>query len=107
MEVRIQSIHFDASEQLQSFIQKKALKLERFHDDIKVVEVQLKVVKPESAENKEAGIKMIVPNANFMQVKYVILLNNLLTKRLRLWRSNWLSTRKSLEINKNSANVLR
>lgn len=35
MEVRIQSIHFDASEQLQSFIQKKALKLERFHDDIK------------------------------------------------------------------------
>ena len=28
MEVRIQSIHFDASEQLQAFIQKKAAKLE-------------------------------------------------------------------------------
>jgi putative sigma-54 modulation protein len=65
MEVRIQSIHFDASEQLQSFIQKKALKLGRFHDDIKVVEVQLKVVKPESAENKEAGIKLMVPNGEF------------------------------------------
>ena len=39
MEIRIQSIHFDASEQLQAFIQKKAAKLERFYDDIKKVEV--------------------------------------------------------------------
>ena len=31
MEVRIQSIHFDASEQLQAFIQKKAVKLEKYH----------------------------------------------------------------------------
>ena len=35
MEVRIQSIHFDASEQLQSFVQKKVAKLEKFYDDIK------------------------------------------------------------------------
>ena len=35
MEIRIQSIHFDASEQLQSFIQKKVTKLERLYDDIK------------------------------------------------------------------------
>ena len=62
MEVRIQSIHFDASEQLQSFIQKKAAKLEKYYDDIKKVEVSLKVVKPETAENKEAGVKVIVPN---------------------------------------------
>lgn len=62
MEVRIQSIHFDASEQLRSFIQKKAVKLEKYYDDIKKVEVSLKVVKPETAENKEAGVKVIVPN---------------------------------------------
>ena len=62
MEIRIQSIHFDASEQLQAFIQKKAAKLERFYDDIKKVEVSLKVVKPETAENKEAGVKVLVPN---------------------------------------------
>ena len=37
MEVRIQSIHFDASEQLQSFVQKKVAKLEKFYDDIKKV----------------------------------------------------------------------
>lgn len=65
MEVRIQSIHFDATEQLQVFIQKKVGKLEKFYDDIKLVEVSLKVVKPETAENKEAGIKVIVPNGEF------------------------------------------
>ena len=55
MDVRIQSIHFDASEQLQAFIQKKVSKLEKYYEDIKKVEVSLKVVKPEVAENKEAG----------------------------------------------------
>ena len=62
MIVRIQSIHFDASEQLQSFIQKKAAKLEKYYDDIEKVEVSLKVVKPETAENKEVGVKVLVPN---------------------------------------------
>ena len=69
MEVRIQSIHFDASEQLQVFIQKKAAKLEKFYDDIEKVEVSLKVVKPETAENKEAGVKVIVPNGDFYASK--------------------------------------
>ena len=62
MEVRIQSIHFDATEQLQAFIQKKVAKLEKFYDDIKLGEVSLKVVKPETAENKEAGVKVVVPS---------------------------------------------
>ena len=57
MEVRIQAIHFDASEKLQDFIQKKTAKLEKYCDDINKVEVSLKVVKPETAMNKEAGIK--------------------------------------------------
>ena len=48
MDVRIQSIHFDASEQLQAFIQKKVSKLEKYYEDIKKVEVSLKVVKPEA-----------------------------------------------------------
>jgi ribosomal subunit interface protein len=50
MDIRIQSIHFDASEQLQAFIQKKVSKLEKYYEDIKKVEVSLKVVKPEAAE---------------------------------------------------------
>ena len=41
MEIRIQSIHFDATEQLQAFIQKKVSKLEKYYEDIKKVEVSL------------------------------------------------------------------
>lgn len=63
MDIRIQSIHFDATEQLQAFIQKKVTKLEKYYEDIKKVEVSLKVVKPETATNKEAGITLSVPNA--------------------------------------------
>ena len=69
MEVRIQSIHFDASEKLQEFIQKKVAKLEKFCDDIKKVEVSLKVVKPETAMNKEAGIKVLALNGEFFAEK--------------------------------------
>ncbi len=65
MDVRIQSIHFDASEQLRAFIQKKVAKLEKFYDEIKKVEVSLKVVKPETVVNKEVGVKILVPNGEF------------------------------------------
>ena len=65
MDIRIQSIHFDASEQLQAFIQKKVSKLEKYYEDIKKVEVSLKVV----AENKEAGIKILIPNGEFYASK--------------------------------------
>ena len=34
MEVRIQSIQFDATNQLRDFIQKKVAKLEKFYDDV-------------------------------------------------------------------------
>ena len=69
MEIRIQSIHFDATEQLQAFIQKKVSKLEKYYEDIKKVEVSLKVVKPEVAENKEAGIKILITNGEFYASK--------------------------------------
>ena len=69
MEVRIQSIHFDASEKLQEFIQKKVAKLEKFCDDIKKVEVSLKGVKPETAMNTEAGIKVLALNSEFFAEK--------------------------------------
>lgn len=65
MNIRIQSIHFDATEQLQSFIQKKVSKLEKFYDEITAAEVTLKIVKPETADNKEAGVKIAVPSGEF------------------------------------------
>ena len=69
MIVRIQSIHFDASEQLQAFIQKKAAKLEKFYDDIEKVEVQLKVVKPATALNKEVHLEVAVPGTKLFVEK--------------------------------------
>ena len=63
MEIRIQSIHFDATEQLENFIQKKIEKLNRYCDDILAAEVTLKVLKPETSQNKEAGIKLLVTRA--------------------------------------------
>ena len=64
MDIRIQSIHFDATEKLQAFVQKKVGKLEKYCDEIRKVEVSLKVVKPETVKNKEAGICVFVPNGD-------------------------------------------
>lgn len=61
MEIKIQSIHFDATEKLQDFIEKKAAKLEKTFEDIKTAEVQLKVVKPATAQNKETSLTVSVP----------------------------------------------
>lgn len=61
MEVRIQAIHFDASERLEAFINKKAERLARHNTAISVVDVTLKVVKPETAMNKEAVLKVNIP----------------------------------------------
>ena len=57
MEIKFQSIHFDATEQLQSHVEKKLKKYEKQGDEIRKVEVSLKLVKPETALNKEAAIK--------------------------------------------------
>lgn len=62
MEVRIQAIHFDASERLVAFINKKAERLARHNTAISVVDVTLKVVKPETAMNKEAVVKVTIPS---------------------------------------------
>lgn len=59
MEVKVKAIHFDVSERLVAFINKKADKLGRLFEDITEMEVTLKVVKPETAMNKEAGVKLI------------------------------------------------
>ena len=61
MEIKIQSIHFDATEKLQAFIEKKVAKLEKSYEDIQKVEVQLKVVKPATALNKETSMTVNVP----------------------------------------------
>ena len=61
MEVMIQSIHFDATEKLQAFVNKKAEKLSKSYEDIQKVEVQLKVQKPATALNKVTSLTVSVP----------------------------------------------
>lgn len=62
MEVKIKAIHFDATAKLEEFINKKAQKLARRNEAIATFYVTLKVVKPETSMNKEAAIKLTVPN---------------------------------------------
>lgn len=69
MELKIQSIHFDATEKLQAFIEKKIAKLEKTYEDIQKAEVQLKVVKPATALNKETSITVTVPGQKFFVQK--------------------------------------
>ncbi|SNU10015.1 putative sigma-54 modulation protein [Prevotellaceae bacterium KH2P17] len=71
MEIKIQSIHFDATEKLQAFIEKKTAKLEKSYEDIQKVEVQLKVEKPATALNKTTSLTVSVPgNKLFVEKTY-------------------------------------
>ena len=69
MEIKIKSIHFDATEKLQAFINKKVEKLQKNKEDIKNVEVQLKVVKPATAMNKETSLSVSVPGTTLFVEK--------------------------------------
>ena len=61
MEIKIQSIHFDATEQLKEFTEKKVVKLEKTYEDIQKVDINFKVIKPATAMNKETSMTVAVP----------------------------------------------
>ena len=61
MDIEVKAIKFDATDKLHEFIQKKVSKLDKFCDNIRKVEVSLKVVKPATAQNKEASIVVVLP----------------------------------------------
>ncbi|MCH5222182.1 MAG: HPF/RaiA family ribosome-associated protein [Muribaculaceae bacterium] len=61
MDVRINAIHFEVADRLVDFINKKVERLARRYSSISVVDVNLKVVKPESAMNKEVVLKVSMP----------------------------------------------
>lgn len=69
MDVNIKAIKFDATEKLQDYIQKKVSKLDKYCNDIKKVEVSLKVVKPETALNKQASVTVVLPGAELFAEK--------------------------------------
>lgn len=61
MEVNIKSVHFDATQRLQEHIQKKFNRMARRYDPSIVADVTLKIVKPETAMNKEVLVKVNIP----------------------------------------------
>jgi integrase/recombinase XerC len=65
MEITIQAIHFEATQKLEMFIQKKVSRLSKFYDGLLSADVTLKVVKPETNANKDASIKVVAPNHDF------------------------------------------
>lgn len=64
MEATIKAIHFDVSEKLVSFINKKIDRLTHRSESITEVDVVLKLIKPETAANKEVQIKLKVANGS-------------------------------------------
>ncbi|MBL7892834.1 MAG: ribosome-associated translation inhibitor RaiA [Bacteroidia bacterium] len=58
MNIKIQSIHFDADSKLLEFVQEKVNKLGRYYDGIIGGEVFLKLDKSSNTENKVAEIKI-------------------------------------------------
>lgn len=69
MNITIQSVHFDASERLEEFINQKVGKLDQFSDDIIDAEVILRVDKADTAENKLAEIELGLPGDNLFAKK--------------------------------------
>lgn len=69
MKTNIQSVNFEATEKLQQFAEKKVNKLIRFFSEIESSQVNMKVIKPEAANNKEVDITLFLPNAKLFASK--------------------------------------
>ena len=69
MNIKIHAIHFDISEQLEAYASKKVRKLNKLTDEIINIDLFFKVLKPETASNKEIEIKVAIPNAEFFASK--------------------------------------
>lgn len=63
MDVKIKAIHFDIADNLVAFTNKKIDKITRRFEAITSAEISYTLVKPETAMNKEAAVKLSVPPA--------------------------------------------
>jgi putative sigma-54 modulation protein len=69
MKINIQSVNFDATEKLNEHINKKTKKIEKVFDDIMSIDFYMKVIKPETAQNKQIEIKAVAPGVDFFASK--------------------------------------
>lgn len=66
MNIQLTTVHFTADQKLIDFVNKKVPKLDTYFEGIIGAEVILKVVKPETANNKVAEIKLSIPGADYL-----------------------------------------
>ncbi len=69
MQVKVQSIHFDADIKLITFVEEKLQKLATFHDRIIKSEVFLRLDKSDVNENKIAEVKLSIPGKELFAKK--------------------------------------
>lgn len=69
MEVKINTVHFNADQRLVDFVNKKVAKLDTFFGGIISSDLTLKVSKPESAKNKVAELKVSIPSNGYLFAK--------------------------------------
>jgi len=69
MNIKIQSLHFDASEKLDKFIRQKVGKLDLYFDGIIGADITLKLDKSDTTENKIAEITLNMPGNNLFAKK--------------------------------------
>ncbi len=68
MEIKVQSIHFDADQKLISFVEEKLEKLNQYYDKIIGGDVFLKL-EPADKENKVTEIKLAIPGKDLFAKK--------------------------------------
>jgi ribosomal subunit interface protein len=66
MNIQLTTVHFTADQKLIDFVNKKVPKLDTYFEGIIGAEVILKVVKPETANNKVAEVKLSIPGADYL-----------------------------------------
>ena len=66
MEVKIQSVKFDASKQLIDFVEKKMSRLEKFENHSTGVDVTLKLDKDDEKGNKLALVTLHIPGGDIV-----------------------------------------
>ncbi len=69
MEVKINSVHFNADQKLLDFVNKKVSKLDTFFEGIINAEVTLKLDKPEATNNKISELKISIPSNGYLFAK--------------------------------------
>jgi len=66
MNIQVNPVHFTPDQKLTDFVNKKVTKLDTYFEGIIGAEVIMKVVKPETNNNKVAEIKLSIPGSDYL-----------------------------------------